>query len=80
MNDKKFKDEKADDAKSALIGTAEYISPEMVKEGKASFAGDLWALGKRAILKRMYTISIPPWSYTILRFDSTPDYSKHNQP
>jgi 3-phosphoinositide dependent protein kinase-1 len=28
-----------------LIGTAEYISPEMIQNGKSYFSSDLWALG-----------------------------------
>ena len=31
--------------KSDLIGTAEYISPEMIDKGKSYFSSDLWALG-----------------------------------
>lgn len=45
MKEKKFKEEMPDNTKSILIGTAEYISPEMIKQGKCGFAGDLWALG-----------------------------------
>lgn len=46
MKEKKFKDESGnEEIKSALIGTAEYISPEMIRDGKCGIAGDLWALG-----------------------------------
>ena len=45
MKEKRFKEEKEGDRKSSLIGTAEYVSPEMIQEGKCGFAGDLWALG-----------------------------------
>ena len=30
---------------SDMIGTAEYISPEMISDGKSYFSSDLWALG-----------------------------------
>jgi serine/threonine protein kinase len=47
MKDKKFKDEEGSaETKSCLIGTAEYISPEMIREGNCGIAADLWALGK----------------------------------
>jgi 3-phosphoinositide dependent protein kinase-1 len=30
---------------SDLIGTAEYVSPEMIESKKTTFSSDLWALG-----------------------------------
>jgi serine/threonine protein kinase len=45
MKDKQFKEDNGDENKYALIGTAEYIFPEMINEGKCGIAGDLWALG-----------------------------------
>jgi 3-phosphoinositide dependent protein kinase-1 len=47
MKDKQFKVEGDEDNKYSLIGTAEYISPEMINEGKCGVGGDLWALGNK---------------------------------
>lgn len=45
MKDKQFKDINEGENKYSLIGTAEYISPEMINEGICGVGGDLWALG-----------------------------------
>jgi len=46
MKEKRFKElTEEEEEKGGLIGTAEYISPEMINEGKCGVAGDLWALG-----------------------------------
>jgi 3-phosphoinositide dependent protein kinase-1 len=39
------------------VGTAYYVSPEMLRENKASPASDLWALG--CIIFRMLTGAYP---------------------
>jgi len=45
LKEKRFVEENPEESKASLIGTAEYISPEMINEGKCSYPGDLWALG-----------------------------------
>jgi serine/threonine protein kinase len=40
-----------------LVGTAFYISPEMVEHRKASFSSDLWAFG--VILYQLYSGELP---------------------
>lgn len=46
LREKIFKnqDQNKSDNKT-LLGTAEYISPEMINENQCSYEGDLWALG-----------------------------------
>lgn len=46
MTEKTFKDCPEESKSGPLLGTAEYISPEMINENKCSYEGDLWALGK----------------------------------
>jgi hypothetical protein len=54
MKDKRFKEENCEENKYSLIGTAEYISPEMINEGKCGVGGDLWALGKQVLIQDVF--------------------------
>jgi len=47
LNEKNFKKITEEDnvKEKNIIGTAEYISPEMIEDGSFSYATDLWALG-----------------------------------
>ena len=46
LKEKIFKDQKdKENINTTLLGTAEYISPEMINDNQCSFEGDLWALG-----------------------------------
>ena len=40
-----------------MVGTVNYMTPEMIQESEASCATDLWALG--CILFKMYTGKVP---------------------
>jgi 3-phosphoinositide dependent protein kinase-1 len=46
LKEKTFKDKNGKEyLNSTLLGTAEYISPEMLNDNQCGFEGDLWALG-----------------------------------
>ena len=77
MKDKKFKDDQREESKLSLIGTAEYISPEMISQGKCGTAGDLWALGNCCYILRVYSLSIFSRSYSLFRFNTALDYAEH---
>ncbi len=70
MKDKQFKEESCDENKCSLIGTAEYISPEMINEGKCGVGGDLWALGKQGLIQdAFYTNSFTDTHRFLLRLN-----------
>ena len=45
------------DRRDTFVGTAQYVSPEMLKDSKAGPASDLWALG--CIIFKMLTGEVP---------------------
>jgi len=59
LKEKKFMD--GEKCNTSFVGTAEYISPEMVDQECCSYAADLWALG--CIIYEFFS-----WNNTILLF------------
>lgn len=51
-------DNRSDNRRNSFVGTAQYVSPEMLKFKKSSTASDLWALG--CIIYQM-TSGLPPF-------------------
>ena len=41
----KNEEEEEEDDNNLLIGTTQYLSPEMITDNISGFEGDLWALG-----------------------------------
>ena len=50
--------EDSTDSPGSFVGTAEYISPELLKYNQSSFASDFWSLG--CIIYQMF-VGIPPF-------------------
>ena len=52
MREKHFKDLEEDSIDNrTLLGTADYISPEMILDNHCGYEGDLWALGISLFIK-----------------------------
>jgi 3-phosphoinositide dependent protein kinase-1 len=45
------------DRRGTMVGTVNYMAPEMIQESESTCATDLWALG--CILFKMYTGKVP---------------------
>ena len=43
---------------SSFVGTAEYVSPELLKDNKCGFASDVWALG---CILYQFIVGLPPF-------------------
>lgn len=74
-----IKEEETEDKKftggSTFVGTAEYVSPEVLLDKKSSFPSDLWALG--CILYNFFAGRVPFkgktdfWTFTLITTGET---------
>jgi len=48
--------------KCTFVGTAEYVSPELLNDEECGYSADIWALG--CIIYKMYSNKTPFWDQT----------------